>query len=516
MSKDYQIENSSGELARYIRGMVPKNIPWFPFVFIGVVLASLGAFAISFGSDDLRNYVVVGILGLFGAILVFQRPDLGAYLLIISVFTNASDLLTENGLPGINKPLIALTMMSVLANYLLRTGKYSRFPEFSRVEWALIVYYLAIVASTFISTDKTYVLDRIMNITKDILVGASIFLTLNTRERWEKGVWIFIIVMTIVAGLGVIKTITGTESTFLGLAQLSAYGQVGEGGELRYGGPIGESNLWGQILAATLPFIIYRFKFEKNDLRKILLVVSMLLVGSAAIFTSSRGVIVALIVVIPLIALEIRVKPVTVLVGILAAMLAFNFLPSTYKQRIQTLSVLFQPQDPNALSQDDSFIGRKNELVAGLAMAQDYPLLGVGFGNYPNYYWEYASKLGLSGSSGRSSDQEEKLAHSLYVEVLSETGMIGLITFSAFFGLIFTGLLDGRRKSLQDSADSDWAVWLNAMIFAMLIFLVSGIFLHGLLFRYIWMLIGFALSGIALSKAALRTTQRVTNRNKYL
>jgi hypothetical protein len=47
-----------------------------------------------------------------------------------------------------------------------------------------------------------------------------------------------------------------------------------------------------------------------------------------------------------------------------------------------------------------------------------------------------------------------------------------------------------------------------ALIFSFITFLISGLFLHGLLFRYIWVLIGFALSAVAINREILQTMRR--------
>src|SRR6185369_15666731 len=114
--------------------------------------------------------VLGGIAGVLVAFVILQKPEIGAYILIVSVFTSFSDILTDRGLPSINRPLIALTIGSVLVNYILRTGRYDQFPSFTKIQWTLIIFYITLVTSIFVSPDKSNAFSVIFDITKDILV----------------------------------------------------------------------------------------------------------------------------------------------------------------------------------------------------------------------------------------------------------------------------------------------------------------------------------------------------------
>jgi len=176
--------------------------------------------------------------------------------------------------------------------------------------------------------------------------------------------------------------------------------------------------------------------------------------------------------------------------------------------------VFFTSQNEFAIQQDDSFVGRSNQARAGLAMFQENPLLGVGFGNFSANYWDYANKLGLVNAGMRASNQISRHPHSLYIEILSEMGLVGFITFSIFFYNLFSSLIRARKKYDKHVLGSDWVSWLKALVFSLLTFLVSGLFLHGLLFRYIWMLIGFALAALAINRDLLRSVQTQPRNNK--
>jgi O-antigen ligase len=209
---------------------------------------------------------------------------------------------------------------------------------------------------------------------------------------------------------------------------------------------------------------------------------------------------VALLAISPFILLSNRIKLPIALLGITLIMSLLLLLPSNTAQRFQTLRIFFDQSDEYALSRDESIVGRRNAILTGLAMFRDNPILGVGFGNYGINYWQYATTLGLeSRALFPDSDSDLPQAHSLYVEILSETGFLGILSFATFIGLIFAGLFKARKKYLAIRNDTNWIAWLDAIAISILSFLITGIFLHGIFFRYIWMLIGMALAAIAIS-----------------
>lgn len=490
--------DKNAQISQYLPGFYGKNIPWWPFVVISIAVAVIIGISINFNLGFSPTYIPAGIIALFVVILILQKPEIGAYILIVSVFTNISDILTDRGFPGINRPLIALTVGSVLINYFLKTGKYTRFPKLSRSEWSLMGYYLAIIVSIIVLPDKSNAFDTIIDITKDILVGISVYITLNTQERWKSGASTLLITVAILAAIGVFKTMTGIEETFFDLARNSLFGQVGEANELRYGGPIGEPNLWGQVLVSTLPFIIYTIRFRHSFKKILLLAFGGVLILLAMIYTSSRGAMVALLLITPFIAMDMKVKPASFLAGTLLFFALISILPENYANRFSTLNIF---SDQDALTQDEAVSGRQTAMRIGLEMFRDNPVLGVGFGKFRENYWKYAEKLGLeSNATNIDFTQDAQYAHSLYIEVVSETGLVGLLAFSVFLGTLLVNLYKIRKRINDAVIYKEWSFWVTALIMSISTFLVSGLFLHGVFFRFIWVLIGLAMAAISLSE----------------
>ena len=512
---------SNQQYASSIQGRESSNISWagktgvnkissVPFIAIGILLSAAAVIGLNYLTASPVLIIFVGILGLVVLSVIIQKPEVGSYLLIITVFTNMSDLFTEKGLPSINKPLVGILVLSILAHFILRTGKLSPAPKFTRAEYSLIVYCIVVMISFYIAVNPVRASAYILDLVKDVAILFCILITLNTKEKWITGASALILAITIVSLLGVIHTLTGSNETFFGLAQQSAFGQTDDSGELRFGGPIAESNIWGQVLVSIIPFVIYRFFNAKTIVGKSVFAMSTILILLSMLFTQSRGAMLALAIILLLIIIEMRISGQALATMAAVGLIILFLVPTKYTDRIWSLSSLFQTNQEYSYAQDGSIEGRREKMLTGLAMFGDNPILGVGFANYTDNYWEYAGNLGLESSARNLTEESSaRQPHSLYIEIMAETGLLGLMTFIGFFGFMLQGLAKSRRvyKNRGSMHDADWSAWITSAGMSVLTFLIAGFFLHGIGFRFIWVLAGMVLSLIHVSN--LDTTNKL-------
>jgi O-antigen ligase len=91
------------------------------------------------------------------------------------------------------------------------------------------------------------------------------------------------------------------------------------------------------------------------------------------------------------------------------------------------------------------------------------------------------------------------MAHNLYLQMLSEVGIIGFTSFMAIALLILyqlwqlQGLLFHRRPELSNLA--------SGFFFSILTYLISGIFLHLSYQRYYWFLLAVGGAAIQILKS---------------
>jgi putative inorganic carbon (HCO3(-)) transporter len=185
-------------------------------------------------------------------------------------------------------------------------------------------------------------------------------------------------------------------------------------------------------------------------------------------------------------AVQYKLKPVTIMIALTLFFVLGRFLPANYTERILTLSY-FLPQSSSQLN-DDSIRGRTSANLAAWEMFKDYPLTGIGISNYQTLYFAYARPLGLDTTAA---DAEQP--HNLYFQILAERGLIGFSVFMIIMFITFKDLYLSK-KIFEERKLSDLAGMSSALIISLVIYMFSSLFLHDTYIRYFWILIGIAWS----------------------
>lgn len=116
------------------------------------------------------------------------------------------------------------------------------------------------------------------------------------------------------------------------------------------------------------------------------------------------------------------------------------------------------------LTKDVSIVQRLRILKGGLAMFADHPFLGVGIGNFVTHSQDYCNTI------------RPRVAHNSYLEIATETGILGLVLFMS---LLLVTLNNLRRcwKYLMKITESKQYYYPLGMLFALLGFMVHALFL---------------------------------------
>jgi putative inorganic carbon (hco3(-)) transporter len=133
---------------------------------------------------------------------------------------------------------------------------------------------------------------------------------------------------------------------------------------------------------------------------------------------------------------------VTLALLLLAGSLSPAWVPEPVAARLRDVPAYFGGGDILAQEvNDDNFavVERLAHWAAALRMFERAPWLGVGAGNYAAVY-----------SQVRLPRWEEPLghAHNIYLNVLAESGLIGLAAFAALWVSVFVHVWRGRRQGL--------------------------------------------------------------------
>src|SRR6185503_9491580 len=88
------------------------------YVFMSIVVASIGVIAVSNANSKIGLYGLLGLVAIAVVMTIIIKPSLGANILVFAVFTNVSDSLTTQGFPSIIKPLVVIVSFALLVRYL--------------------------------------------------------------------------------------------------------------------------------------------------------------------------------------------------------------------------------------------------------------------------------------------------------------------------------------------------------------------------------------------------------------
>ena len=139
-----------------------------------------------------------------------------------------------------------------------------------------------------------------------------------------------------------------------------------------------------------------------------------------------------------------------------------------------------EPEGP-----DGAILGRATSNLAALNVFLEYPVLGVGPGQYvAEYSQQYGNELGLRYR------ETARRAHNMVLEVAADTGIAGVVTLGGIFGATLLGLWRARRTWIR--RNPEYAAWATAFMLSVIGYLLTSAFLHLSYMRYLWLLIALA------------------------
>ena len=472
------------------------------YVLMSILVASIGVVAISNPNSRIGLYGLMGLVGIAVTMAIIIKPSLGGNILVLAIITNISDLLTKQGYPGIIKPLVAVVAVALVVRYLYAGQLPIGHPKTAKVEYFLLAYFMVIVASFLVASDKTRTMSDITDLGKDIVIIYCIMLALRHSHTWKQTNWLILITTSLLCLLSVYQLVTNNyEQTFFRLSDIQMDRALAASVTPRVGGPINAPNLWAQVLVALCTIVVFRIFHEKLTITKFACILILGLFLYIVLNTYSRGAYLALAIdaVLILLLFRKRFNPMIFLGGAVILILLIPLVPPTYRDRFTSLFVV---TNENGIYQDTSLRGRSSEMLTGLAMFTEHPILGVGAGNYPINYQRYAQLIGIEFRA------EARDPHSLYIQLLAETGILGTIAFLLMIFFLFDALNKACLALEQAPGLADWLPWISSYRFAILSYLLTSFFLHNAYIRYLWILIAMALTGIQITYNLLNHLER--------
>ena len=462
--------------------------PWPHAWSTGVVVAAVAGYLLVAPGQAL--WLAFGVVAGLSMLVALRFPRPLAIGLVVLVLFNLSDIGTDFfGLPGISVPYTVFVII-VVAIRSWALGEDRRGWLGLAVAIAALVAVMSISGMT--AADQPLAFERTVDLVKNGLVAILMVVLIRDLDDLRRVVWVLILGASFLSVLGIFLILMGDVPGLLaGFSQVVTEVVDEEVVGVRIAGPIGDANYFGQFLVLVFPFALDRTFRERNWLPRVTAAVAALLIASAVILTYSRGALIGMIVAAVLAMVLLRPPLRVVVVALFVSAVVLISIPSQYLERIGSLVQVVQIGSATGVD-DASLQGRFGEMLVGLEMFHDYPVAGIGPGNYPGRYLEYSSTLGIDYRL------ELRQPHSLPIEVAAELGVLGLIWWSVAAYLLVSRLLAARRAA-PVTGNTELRHYLDALCASFAGFAATALFLHLAFARSFWMLMGIAVAAIRLS-----------------
>jgi O-antigen ligase len=244
-------------------------------------------------------------------------------------------------------------------------------------------------------------------------------------------------------------------------------------------GSIGDANYYAQIMIVLIPIALLRFWASSSWRERTPALLASAAISAGVVLSYSRGGAIAVFVVVAgLIAFRyLRLR--YVLPVIIAALLILAITEPMFIRRIQTLG---GGESGNPRAVDRSILLRRTIIIADYHIFLDHPLLGVGYGQAPKYIPWYGRMYGYAQPAHGAG------AHSMYLEILAETGIAGFGVFMLVIWAAVKPMVVLRRYWARSRPE--YAHTLASLMLGLLAFLAAATFLHLSLTRYLYLLLG--------------------------
>lgn len=469
----------------------------------------VGALGLLAGGISIEPKLSVVLLG--GALIAvaIKWAEFALALMVFALYLSLSEVTSGLGAPVSTNEILILTAAGAMTLRLWRERSYPYLD--GSVVLALIGYGLALTVSIFVADDPTLVVGKIEYYLKAVVILV-IVVTLADTPRQTAWMLCGFLAAALVLGLtGSIQFLTGNEidMSFGGLAEYAVVENLGPVDPdepleaLRLVGPLDDPNAFAQVMVCLVPLAWSVMTDRASRITsRILAAVALALVLTALVGTYSRSAVVTLFVLgVAMLFIWHRHRIVTAAIALVVLIsVGAALAPDSYHARLVQLTELVTKPDGIATG-DVALRGRSAEMRLAAEMALDHPFVGVGIGHFEKNFQAYSNRFGFLPR------QEDRQAHSLYLETAAEQGLVGIIAFAAVIIVVLRKALSARRQLLSCGLRNE-ARAIDAFLLAFGAYLVYAMVLHVSYEHYFWLIVAGLL---AVSRAGMTAAQSQEN-----
>ena len=431
---------------------------------------------------------IVIIAGLAVTAIIFRYPYVGLLLVAATIPADVSGMLSGKGSAmalSITKLLGVLTVLAAITDILLRQKR----PNLERLltpQTATIVVLVFItIASCLISPTKESFHEVVRLITILLFVLITVYFV-DCPDRIVHILWVLAIAATIVAMQSIAQRSGNaaytSEEWVAGAGAVLDVSEVNVGNMLRTTGTFSHPAWLGLFLSITIPLTLFIVWTARHPLVVIAGLASIAIQILGVFSTYSRMAYVGVALGLCLFALRRRFGPALLVVLIIGSVVVFPAMPDEIQARMRSI-LKYQ--------ESSSSVTRIGQQLAGWYMFQDNPVFGVGPGNFEDKVLHYGRNI-------REPFHVEPIgAHNMFVEVAAELGIPGLITVLVLLVITWRDARRIRKEALI-TEDKNRCILFECIGIAMLVFVVSSLFVHAQYRKEWWLLVALVAAGRSL------------------
>ncbi|MGB5106913.1 MAG: O-antigen ligase family protein [Candidatus Zixiibacteriota bacterium] len=420
---------------------------------IGIAIYVVVAIALGLVTLFVPPLIITGIiLVLFAGVLIALYPYFGLILYYLVVIVRPEILWTQ--IEALRPPRLisAALLLSVLIHRKYHGEPFIVFKE--RMTKHMGFFIAALFASIPFAFWQNQSFWFAVDFLWLFLYYVLLINILTTEFRIKGFVWLFML-----AG--------GYNAISSAIAYFSGTLVVAQGIERAEGLSGTDPNTLAVSIMLALPFLLFSMQWIKNNFLRLIPLIFLVAGVFTIAITGSRSGVIGIVTVAFLVWLVTKKKMITAVVAILVLIAGWFALPPQYQTRYSTI---FSEE------RDASSEGRIDAWKAGWGMFKANPITGIGVDCFP-----------LAYSSGNYSDVRALLRpHNMYIQIIAELGLVGLVTFGALIWYVMRSNFR-LRKQFKAAGKGDHAfVWISyAITTSIAALFVTSIFGHSL-FRAHW------------------------------
>lgn len=407
-------------------------------LFLTLMLLFCFSFGLIFGYSLPIGLVIFGAISL--AAFIFYKTHLGIIIGLFAIPFDRLAKITPEGTLTVAKVFILLTLIAWFTKTILSKDDRLVTVLFYNFIGVLGVAFLLVSFISIVNAlDKALWFGQQIRRTNIVILYMLLLGIIDNKEILKKALWVTLFASFFVSLTGIYELITQTP--ILSLVGISTELDIIEGGNIRISGPAGDPDFHAVAMMFPSAIAMYMFYTSRSKFIRGFMIILLALFLTNIFGTGSRGGLIGLALTLGIFWYFAKIK----------WKLLKTFLFASITGTI-ILAVIFAfPSAPTSRytgeTGEKTFTYRLGWMDMGFRMIKDHPFIGVGTGNFLEYYNRYIVP---------TVPKDPDLPHNSFLQIWIENGIIAFFIYIALYLFaiknLWTVVQGSKDRELQPMA----------------------------------------------------------------